>query len=154
MHQVKTWKPFLFLWLKWANKWMAVFLWDHDLLLLEGGINAPTQWIKSQNMQYNAIYFNKVQKLTHTLKHLHYSPHWQMKLRYKNHVRCLLYSHWIKWGYLSPLHGPEKKQKKQKNKSLPTYDHSFKPPSTKIRQIWPLHSARMLCILHTVAPMQ
>lgn len=61
-----------------------------------GGINAWTQWMKSQNMQYNAKDFNKVQKRTHTSKHLHYSPHWQMNLRYKDHVRCLLYSHWIK----------------------------------------------------------
>lgn len=58
-----------------------------------GRINAPTQRMKSQNMQYNAKDFNKFQKRVHTLKHLHYSPHWQMKLRYKDHVRCLLYSH-------------------------------------------------------------
>lgn len=43
-------------------------------------------------MQYNAKDFNKFQKRTHTLtKHLQFSPHWQIKVNYKDHVRCILY---------------------------------------------------------------
>lgn len=86
----------------------------------QGEVNARTQWMKSQNMQYNAKDFNKVQKRTHTSKHLHYSPHWQMNLIQRSCKVLIVFT-------LNKSEVICRPYMDQKTQSLPTYEHLFTP---------------------------